>query len=137
MSHRRTTLFIRLGAAIGAVLAAWVAVDTLVSNVITAGAAGGAEFFMFWGVPFVAASVFLGWYAVRGGHPEARELAPAGCLGGSMAGGFVFLALLLTPLVLPWDMLRGAVAAVQYAPLAATLGLGLGIIARRIRQRRA
>lgn len=126
---------LRAAAAVGAALAGWVAVDGFLTNVARSSATGGYEFFLFWGVPFVAAAAFLGWYAVYASRSATRTAARSGCLAALLVGGAAFLVLFISPLALPWDALRGAVAAFLYAPLAATLGLAFGLVAHRARRR--
>ena len=119
--------WIRGLAAIGAVLAAWVAVDSLMMSGLASAAADDRGFFLFWGAPFAVVSVFLGWFALRGGHAESRGAAKRGCLGGLLLGGGTFVLCLASPLILPRDALGGAVAALLYAPLAGALGLVTGV----------
>jgi len=114
-------------ATIGAVLAAWVAVDSLMMSGLASAAADDRGFFLFWGAPFAVVSVFLGWFALRGGHAESRSAAKRGCLGGLLLGGAAFVLCLASPLILPRDALGGAVAAFLYAPLAGALGLVTGV----------
>lgn len=127
--------WLRWLAAAGAVLAAWVAIDSLLGSGLASGAAEDPEFYLYWGVPFAAAALFLGWFALRGGRPEVHHLAKCGCLGSVAAGAGVFLLYFASPFFLPWDPLSGAVAAFLYAPLAAVLGLLIGIGTSRVRRR--
>ncbi len=117
-------------------LAAWVAVDGVLSNPVRDAAGGGYAFFLYWVLPFVAAAVFLGWYALRGGTSAVADTAKGGCLGALVLGGGVFLLYATSPLVLPWDPLTGAVHALLYAPLAGTVGLVIGASVGALRQRR-
>lgn len=114
-------------AAAGAVLASWVAIDGLLGSGLASGAAGDPEFYLYWGVPFAVAAVFLGWFALRGGRPETTCVAKHGCLGGILLGAAVFLLYFASPLLVPWDALSGAVAAFLYGPLAAVVGLLIGV----------
>ena len=134
--RERTLFAVRLLAAVGAALAAWVAIDSLMGSGLASGAADDPEFFLFWGVPFACVAVFLGWYALRGGRSEARDNAKHGCLGGVLLGGGVFLLYLASPLLLPRDALGGVVAGFQYGPLAAVLGLAIGTVLGVMQKRR-
>ena len=125
----------RILAAAGSVLAAWVAVDSVLSNPVRDAAGGGYTFLLYWVLPFAAGAAFLGWYALRGGAPGAAALAKGGCLGGLALGGGVFLLYATSPLVLPWDALTGAVHALLYAPLAGAVGLLIGVTLASRRQR--
>ena len=141
MSRKRSGTITRCGilrvaAGLGAIVAGWIALDSLVSGVLTAGASGGSEFFLYWGIPFAAAAVFLGWFALLGGRAAARDVAKHGCMGSVLLGGGVFLLYLVSPLVLPWDALGGAVAAFLHGPLAAVLGLVVGLTFGVMRKRR-
>ena len=129
-------LWVRWLAAVGAALAAWVAIDSLMGSGLVSGAADDPEFFLFWGVPFACAAVFFGWYALRAGRAEVRSIARHGCLGGILLGGGVFLLYLASPLFLPWDLLNGVVAAFLYGPLAAALGLAIGTVLGAMQKRR-
>jgi len=134
--REHTLLRVRWLAAVGAALAAWVAIDSLMGSGLASEAVDDPEFFLFWGAPFACVAVFLGWYALRGGRLEVREVARSGCLAGVFLGGGVFLLYLASPLFLPWDALSGAVAAFLYGPMAAVLGLGIGISLGAMRKRR-
>lgn len=123
-------------AAVGAALAAWIAIDSLMGSGLVSGAADDPEFFLLWGVPFAVAAVFFGWYALRGGRAKVRSVARHGCVGGILLGGGVFLLYLASPLFLPWDLLSGVVAALLYAPLAAALGLSIGTALGAMQKRR-
>jgi hypothetical protein len=123
-------------AAVGAVLAAWVAFDSLTNSGLASAAADDLKFFLLWGAPFAVVSVFLGWFALRGGHAEVRSAAKRGCLGGLLLGGGTFVLCLASPLILPRDVLSGAVTAFLYAPVAAALGLVVGVAADTMRRRR-
>ena len=125
----------RAASGLVALLAAWVAGDSLVSGMSGAGSGGGASFFLFWGAPVAAAAVFFAWYALRGSRASVRAAARSGCLYSLVLGGGVFLVLFASPLILPWDALRGAVAAFMYAPLAAAVGLVIGLAAGGLRSR--
>jgi hypothetical protein len=127
---------LRAGAGLAAVLAGWLALDSLQSAGLRSGGAGGLVFVLAWGLPLAALSAFLAWVALRGGDPGVRRIARAGCAGALLAGGGVTVMLLASALVLPWDALRGAVAAVQLAPLAGMLGGLGGLGAARMRERR-
>jgi hypothetical protein len=48
----------------------------------------------------------------------------------------VFLLFFASPLLLSWDALSGAVAALLYAPLAAVVGLSMGTALAMMRKRR-
>jgi hypothetical protein len=113
-----------------------VAVDSAAGGGLASGAADDLSFLLLWPLPFAVASAFLGWYAVRGGGEDVGSAARHGCVGGALVGGGVFLVLLASPLLLPWDALSGAVAAFQYAPLASVVGLLMGIVTSRMRKRR-
>ncbi len=126
----------RVLAAIGAVLAAWIAFDSLTNSGLASAAADDVEFFLLWGAPFAVVSVFLGWFALRGGHAETRSAAKRGCLVGLLLGGGTFVLCLASPLILPRDALSGAVTAFLYAPVAAALGLVIGVAADTMRKRR-
>jgi len=102
---------------------------------LTSGPADDPEFFLFWSVPFAIAAVFLGWFALRGGRAEVRDQAKHGCLGSLLLGSAVFLLYFASPLLVRRDALSGAVAALLYAPLAAVLGLLIGIAVARARAR--
>jgi len=123
-------------AAVGAVLAAWVAFDSLTNSGLISAAADDVEFFLLWGAPFGVVAVFLGWFALRGGYAETRSAAKRGCLVGLLLGGGTFVLWLASPLILPRDALSGAVTAFLYAPVAAALGLVIGVAADTMRQRR-
>jgi hypothetical protein len=97
-------------AAAGAALASWVAIDGLLGAGLASGAAGDPEFYLYWGVPFAVAAIFLGWFALRGGRAEAAYVAKYGCLGGILSGAAVFLLYFASPLLVSWDALSGAVA---------------------------
>ncbi len=125
---------LRAVSGIGAILAAWVAGDSILSGMT--GSGSGTSFILFWGVPFAVAAVFLAWFAVRGSRAAVRATARSGCLHALALGGAVFLVLFASPLILPWDALRGAVAAFMYAPLAAAIGLAIGLVARGARHSR-
>jgi hypothetical protein len=114
-------------AAAGAALASWVAIDGLLGAGLGSGAAGDPEFYLYWGVPFAVAAIFLGWFALRGGRAEAAYVAKYGCLGGILSGAAVFLLYFASPLLVSWDALSGAVAAFLYGPLAAVVGLLIGL----------
>jgi hypothetical protein len=126
---------LRLASAVAALLAGWIAVDVFLTGMATAGSDGGLQFFVFWGIPFATAAVFLGWYAAGAGRQRVRRAARSGCLWAVAVGGAAFIVLFASPLVLTWDALRGAVAAFLYAPLAATVGLAAGLAAHRRRER--
>lgn len=132
----RFLAWLRRLAGAGAILSGWIAIDSLAGTVPGAGRSADPEFFLFWGLPFAVASVFLAWFAVRGGRREAREIARSGCLGSLVLGSAVFLLYFASPLILHWDALTGAVAAFLYGPPAAVIGLGIGIAVARTRQRR-
>jgi hypothetical protein len=117
-------------------LSAWVAVDSLVGGGSASGAAGDPSFLVFWALPFAAAAVFLGWYALRGDRREVRDAARHGCVGSLVLGGGVLLFLLARPLLLSGDVLNGAVTALLYAPLAAIVGFLIGVGSLRMRKRR-
>ncbi len=123
-------------AAVGAVLAAWVTFDSLTNSGLISAAADDVEFFLLWGAPFAVVAVYLGWFALRGGDAEVRSAAKRGCLVGLLLGGGTFILCLASPLILPRDALSGAVTAFLYAPVAAALGLVIGVAADRMRQRR-
>ena len=123
-------------AGVGAVLAAWVAFDSLTNSGLASAAADDVEFFLLWGAPFAVVSVFLGWFALRGGYAEVRSAAKRGCLVGLLLGGGTFVLCLASPLILPRDALSGAVTAFLYAPVAAAFGLVVGVAADRMRERR-
>ncbi len=123
-------------AAVGAVLAAWVAFDSLTNSGLASAAADNVEFFLLWGAPFAVVAVFFGWFALRGGHAEVRSVAKRGCLGGLLLGGGTFALCLASPLILPRDALSGAVTAFLYAPVVAALGLVIGVAADTMRKRR-
>lgn len=123
-------------AGVGAVLAAWVAFDSLTNSGLASAAADDVEFFLLWGAPFAVVSVFLGWFALRGGYAETRSAAKRGCLVGLLLGGGTFVLCLASPLILPRDALSGAVTAFLYAPVAAALGLVVGVAADTMRKRR-
>jgi len=123
-------------AAVGAVLAAWVAFDSLTNSGLASAAADDVEFFLLWGAPFAVVAVFLGWFALRGGYAEVRSAAKRGCLVGLLLGGGTFVLCLASPLILPRDALSGAVTAFLYAPVAAALGLVIGVAADTMRKRR-
>ena len=134
--HNGSRPGLRWLAAAGAALAAWVSIDGLLGAGLASGATGDAEFYLFWGIPFAVAAVFLGWFALRGGRAEARYIAKHGCLGGILLGSAVFLLYFASPLLLRWDALSGAVAAFLYGPPAAVVGLLIGVaIAWRKRRR--
>jgi hypothetical protein len=123
-------------AAVGAVLAAWVAFDSFTNSGLASAAADDVEFFLLWGAPFAVVAVFLGWFALRGGHAEVRSVAKRGCLVGLLLGGGTFALCLASPLVLPRDALSGTVTAFLYAPVAAALGLVVGVAADTMRKQR-
>ena len=123
-------------AGVGAVLAAWVAFDSLTNSGLASAAADDVEFFLLWGAPFAVVSVFLGWFTLRGGYAEVRSAAKRGCLVGLLLGGGTFVLCLASPLILPRDALSGAVTALLYAPVAAALGLVVGVAADTMRKRR-
>lgn len=129
-------LWVRWLAAVGAALAAWVAIDSLMGSGLVSGAANDPEFFLFWGVPFACVAVFFGWYALRAGRADARSIARHGCLGGILLGGGVFLLYLASPLFLARDLLSGVVAAFRYGPLAAAVGLAIGTVLGAMQKRR-
>ena len=133
--RERALSWLRWLAAAGAILAAWVAIDSWIGSGLTSGPADDPEFFLFWGVPFAIAAVFLGWFALRGGRAEVRDQAKHGCLGSLLLGSAVFLLYFASPLLVRRDALSGAVAALLYAPLAAVLGLLIGIAVARARAR--
>ena len=130
-------LFFRLAAGAGALLSAWIALDGIRSNPMRDAAAGEVEFLVYWVLPFAVAAIFLAWFALRGGHTETRRVAGQGCLGAAFLGGAVFLLYLASPLLLHWDALAGAVHAFLYAPLAAVLGLLLGLAIGGMKKRRS
>ena len=111
----------------GAALAGWAAVDGVRSNPLRDSAGGGFDFLLYWVLPFAVAAIFLGWFAARGGRPAAARVAKRGCLGGLLLGGGVFALYATSPLILPWDALTGSVHAFLYAPLAAAVGLLVGV----------
>jgi hypothetical protein len=123
-------------AAGGAVLAGWVAVDSLLGGGSASGPAGASQFLLLWGLPFAAAAAFLAWYALRGGRVETRNAARQGCLGGFVAGGSAFLLILASALVGPGDTLNGVVAGFVYAPIAGVIGLCIGLAVATMRKRR-
>jgi hypothetical protein len=125
----------RIAAATGAIFCAWVALDTLVTNIVGSDAPGNYEFLLFWNVPFAAMAAILTWYTALGSRAPVREATRRGCLGALLAGGLVFLALCASPLVLKWDALRGVAEALVYAPLAATIGLIIGLGSYHLRKR--
>lgn len=127
---------LRAAAGLGAIVAGWIALDSLVSGALTAGASGGFEFFLFWGLPFGVAAVFLGWFALLGGRAEVRDVAKHGCFGALLLGGGVFLIFFASPLLRPWDALSGTVAAFLYGPLAAVIGLAIGTALGAMQRRR-
>ena len=73
---------------------------------------------------------------MRGGRKDVRDAARHGCVGGFLAGGGVFLLFFASPLFLSWDALSGAVAGFLYAPMAAVIGLLIGIAMTTMRKRR-
>ena len=124
-------------ASAGAALAAWVAIDSLLGGGAASGMRDDSRFLLLWGLPFAVAAVFLGWYAIRGGREDVRDVQPdTWCLGGFLAGGGVFLLVLASSLFRPWDALSGAVAGFVYAPIAAVVGLCIGVAIVRMRKRR-
>jgi len=127
---------LRVAAGLGTVLAAWAALDSVVGGGLASGATDDLEFFLLWPLPLAVASAFLGWYALRGAREDVRYTARHGCLGGLLAGGGVFLLFFASPLLLSWDALSGAVAALLYAPLAAVVGLSMGTALAMMRKRR-
>jgi hypothetical protein len=128
---------LRVVAGLGAVLTGWFALDIYRSGVLGSGGAGDLAFVVFWGLPLATLSVFLACVALRGGDPGTRRVARSGCLGALVVGGGVAASLLAGSLVLSWDALRGAVSAVQLAPLAGMLGglAWLGLAGMRKRRR--
>lgn len=131
VAGRRTVL--RVAAAVGAVLAAWVAVDVFRHGVASS-ARGGFTFFLFWGLPFAAAATYLSWFAALGARPAVRTIARSGCLGALLGGGLAFVALWASPLVADRDILRAAIDALRYSPFAAALGLAIGLAAGVVRR---
>ena len=123
-------------ASAGAALAAWVAIDTLLGGGAASGMRDDSRFLLLWGMPFAVAAMFLAWYAIRGGREDVRDVARRGCLGGFLAGGSVFLIVLAGSVFRSWDALSGAVAGFVYAPIAAVVGLCIGIAMVRMRKRR-
>lgn len=117
----------RLTAALGSTLSAWVAIDGLIAGATGSGASGGAAFYLFWGVPFAAAAIFLAWYAWMGGRPGHDRVARTGCLGATVLGGTVFLVMGLRALEPSRDLLGAVIDGLRFSPLAAVAGLGLGI----------
>lgn len=89
-----------------------------------------------WGVPLAAAAVFLGWFAAIGGRPETRRMAKTGCLGGLLLAGGTLALLSMAALLPTRDVLEVTVLALQYAPLAGTLGVVGGLGLARMRKRR-
>jgi hypothetical protein len=136
VTNGHSLLIFRAGAGLGAGLTGWFAVDSFRSAALGSGGPGSLEFILFWGFPLAIVSVFLWWVALRGASSETRRVARAGCYGALLLGGGAFALLLSSPLVLPWDALRGAVTAVQFAPLAGMLGLLAGLVVARMRKRR-
>ncbi len=128
---------LRFAAGAGAIFAGWIALDGIRSNPLRDSAAGEVEFLVYWVLPFAVATIFLAWFALRGGRRETLRVARQGCLGGALLGGAVFLLYLVSPIVLHWDALSGAVHAFLYAPLAAVLGLLLGITGALMKERRS
>ncbi|MBT8479176.1 MAG: hypothetical protein KJO06_09670 [Gemmatimonadetes bacterium] len=128
---------LRAAATLGAVLTAWVALDSVAGGGLASGAADDLSFLLLWPLPFAVTAAFLGWYALRGGRVDVAGAARHGCVGGALVGGGVFLLLLASPLLLPWDALSGAVAAFLYAPLASVVGLLIGVVTARMRKRRS
>ncbi len=126
---------LRVLGACGAVLAAWVVVDGIRSNPLRDSAAGGSDFLLYWVLPFAVAAVFLGWFAVRGSGPASTRVAKRGCLGGLLLGGGVFALYATSPLILPWDALTGSVHAFLYAPLAAAVGVMIGVASASLGRR--
>jgi hypothetical protein len=128
---------LRAVAGSGAILAGWLALDSFRSGILGAGGAEDMAFVVFWGLPLATLSVFLAWVALRGGDAGTRRVAGSGCLGALFVGGSVVAILLASPLILSWDVLRGAVSAVQLAPLAGMLGGlgGLGLAGMQKRRR--
>jgi hypothetical protein len=135
--RRRLTAWRRWLAGVGSVFAAWVAADILASSGLVSGAPDDPEFFVLWGVPIAVAAGFLAWYAVRGGREACTGLARYGCLGALLVGGAVFIVFLASPLLLPWDALRGAIAAFLYAPAAGAIGLLVGVLSGMRKRRPA
>jgi len=123
-------------AAAGSLFAAWVAVDSLPPGMTGTYAAGTWAFYLFWGVPFGAASLFLGWYAWRGARPAAARSARSGCVGAVALGGTVFLVLGARFLGPSRDLLGAVIDGLTYAPLAGVAGLGLGLGLSRAHARR-
>lgn len=132
----RTVSWSRGLAAAGAALTAWAAIDSLLGGGSASGTAGASQFLLLWVLPFATAAIFLGWYAMRGGRKDVRDAARHGCVGGFLAGGGVFLLFFASPLFLSWDALSGAVAGFLYAPMAAVIGLLIGIAMTTMRKRR-
>jgi len=120
----------------GGALAAWVAIDTLLGGGAASGMRDDSRFLLLWGMPFAVAALFLAWYAIRGGREDVRDVARHGCLGGFLAGSVVFLLILASSLFRPWDTLSGVVAGFVHAPIAAVVGLCVGIAMARMRKRR-
>ena len=127
---------LRAAAGLGAGLTGWFALDSLRSAGLRSGGSGSFAFLVFWGLPLATLSALLAWVALRGGDPAALRIARSGCLGALLVGGGVCVMLLASPLVLSWDALRGAVYAVQFAPLAGMLGGLGGLGVARMRERR-
>jgi hypothetical protein len=127
---------LRAGAGLGALLAGWFALDSFRFSALSSRGSGGLGFFVFWGLPLAAAALFLAWVALRSGNSASWRVARSGCFGAALLGGGAFALLLATPLVLSWDALRAAVAAVQFAPLAGMLGGLFGLWVPRMRKRR-
>lgn len=136
-AHDLVKRVLRFAAGAGAIFAGWIALDGIRSNPVRGAAAGEVEFLAYWVLPFAVATIFLTWFALRGGRRETRRLARQGCLGGASLGGAVFLLYLVSPLVLRWDALSGAVHAFLYAPLAVVVGLLLGLSVGGLKKRRS
>jgi drug/metabolite transporter (DMT)-like permease len=132
--RERALAWLRWLATAGAILAAWVAIDSSMGSGLASEAADDPEFFLFWGLPFAVAAVFLGWFALRGGRADVRDQAKHGCLGSVLLGSAVFLLYFASPLLVRRDTLTGAAAALLYAPLGAVLGLLIGIAVARARR---
>lgn len=133
--RRRVTAVARVIAGVTSLAATWAAIDSLFTGVIGAGASGGPEFFLFWGLPLLVVAVFCGWYAARGGETRVRAVARRACLGAAAAGVLVGLLSLAVSTATGRDALYGAVIVVQYGPLSTCTGLLAGLALGRGRRR--
>ncbi len=111
--------------------------DSALGGGLASGAPDVLRFYSFWLLPFVVASLFLGWYAARGGREGVRHAARRGCLAALLAGGTAALLAFVAHLLLSGDALGGAVAALVHAPLVATVGLVAGAAGTAMRNRRS